>query len=312
MALEHTAEQLAVQLGHAPSRDELALHTGLVRLAGCTSSCPSSHSFPSQPLNVLQQRMALGHQAKQLMVEHNLRLVISVARRYVGRGVELGDLVQEGAVGLVRGVEKFDPTKGYKFSTYSHWWIRQAVMRAVNEQSRTVRLPVHVNEALARMRKASYVLQDALQERPSNWELGRMVGLSAEKVRKLLASSRDINSMEADVALHSHKEGRGMVVGDSVAAKALPLEDDYDSQFLTNDLHAVLNTLEPRERNVLCMHYGLTREGAKTLVDVGTTFGISRERVRQIEDIAFRKLRSPQRSQTLLHHAADTQAAQQQ
>lgn len=197
MALQRVADDLARELGRPPETEELAQRVGL-------------------SVDLLKQRQAHGHQAKQLMVEHNIRLVFSVANRYVGRGVDLSDLVQEGAAGLIRGLEKFDISKGeispcagrqvqaltparagFKFSTYVHWWIRQAVARAVAEHSRTVRLPTHVTDALARVRRASHAIGGG--EPPSHAELGEAVGLPADRVRKLLVASRQVNSMDAEL-----------------------------------------------------------------------------------------------------------------
>ena len=290
IALEHTAEELGKQLGHSPTVEELACHIGL-------------------PAATVQERLALGNQAKHLMVKHNLRLVISVARRYAYRGLELSDLIQEGAVGLIRGIQRFDPSKGYKFSTYSHWWIRQSVSRAVIDQGRTVRLPAHIVEMLTRMRRAEQtVKQQGQPDEGTAAKVGELLGVTPERVRELLVMSRDVSSMDAETSSHSSKGNRRTTLSDSVAALPVAVEEEYDSQFLADDLNAVLNTLEPRERNVLRMHFGLVGTGrAMTLVDVGATYGLSRERVRQIEDIAFRKLRNPQRSKTLLKHMENTQ-----
>lgn len=290
IALEHAAEALAKQLGHYPTVEELASHTGL-------------------PAATVQERLALGNQAKHLMVKHNLRLVISVARRYAYRGLELSDLIQEGAVGLIRGIQRFDPSKGYKFSTYSHWWIRQSVSRAVVDQGRTVRLPAHIVEMLTRMRRAEQVVkQQGQPDESTAVRVGALLGVTPDRVRELLVMSRDVSSMDAETTSHSSKDSRRSTLSDSVAASPVALEEEYDSQFLADDLNTVLNTLEPRERNVLRMHFGLMGNGrAMTLVDVGTTYGLSRERVRQIEDIAFRKLRSPQRCKTLLRHVESSQ-----
>ena len=287
MALEHTSDELAKELGRQPSVDELAHHTLL-------------------PTAVVEERLALGTQAKHLMVKHNLRLVISVARRYAYRGLELSDLIQEGAVGLIRGIQRFDPGKGYKFSTYSHWWIRQAVSRAVIDQGRTVRLPAHIVEMLTRMRRAEQAVQQhGRPDEASAAKVSALLGVTPDRVRQLVAMSRDVSSMDAETTSHSSKDSRRTTVQDGVAASPVAVEEEFDSQFLADDLNAVLNTLEPRERNVLRMHFGLVGNGrAMTLVDVGATYGLSRERVRQIEDIAFRKLRSPQRSKTLLRHIA--------
>ena len=255
---------------------------------------------------MVDERLAHGYQAKQLMVGHNLRLVYSIAARYTGRGVELCDLVQEGAAGLVRGVERFDPSKGFKFSTYAHWWVRQAISRSASEQSRTVRLPAHITEALTRVRKAAVSLAGAVSEKPSTAELGEAVGMTAERVRKLLAASREVRSFDAEVTTSGKRSSsRPTTLAELVAAQSHQEDEEFDGQFLYADLNAVMNTLEPRERNVLRMHFGLATAGSEsphTLADVGTTYGITRERIRQIEDQALRKLRARERSSTLVRH----------
>jgi RNA polymerase sigma factor (sigma-70 family) len=256
---------------------------------------------------MVQQRLSFGRQARQLMLERNVRLVQMVARRFQGSGLTLSDLVEEGNQGLLRSIDKFDVSKGYKFSTYAHFWIRQAVSRAVHDQGRSVRLPIYVVEMLAKIRKAQNELRQARGEEPTHEEVGHLVGLPAAKVARLLDLSRDVSTLEAPVAVDTGKGVFGDesgTLGDLLSPEPEegPEQQMQEEQHVVDDINALLNTLEPRERNVLRMHYGLavTQKGrAMTRLDVGSTYGITRERVRQIEDTAMRKLREPTRLTTL-------------
>jgi RNA polymerase primary sigma factor len=243
--------------------------------------------------------------SKQLLVEHNLKLVVSVAKRYIGRGVAVEDLIQEGITGLIRGIEKFDPTRGFKLSTYAHWWIRQACARAVNEQCRTIRLPVHVYDGLARINKASLQFEANNGRKPTREEVASAVGLSAERVAIWQNSAYDVSSLDDPEHLG---DSDWQTVMSNIASPDHDYVDDplrsCETRMLQEDLNAVLSTLAPRERNVLRMKYGLMADDSveMSLQDIGNTYGLSRERIRQIEKAAIDKLRHPMRALPLVEY----------
>ncbi|KAK3248015.1 hypothetical protein CYMTET_42506 [Cymbomonas tetramitiformis] len=291
LKLEQAQVELVVTLGRLPSIEEWGA---------------AAKVAPGE----LHKRLQLGREAKQLMVEHNLRLVVHIAKRYGGRGVPLGDLIQEGTVGLIKGVEKFDQSKGFKFSTYAHWWIRQAVTRALSDQSRTIRLPVHVYDTLSRIRKAQRALtSDDLPSghAPSEAAIARYVGLPVLKVRLLLESSQQLIELDGAEYSTQDKGERETSLIDAVQAehglKDAP-ESECEMRFLREDLDMALATLHPRERNILCMRYGLASADGRTMTlkDIGRAYGVTRERIRQIEDKALRKLRHPCRSVSLVDY----------
>ena len=254
------------------------------------------------PLLSAEQEAALAararagdEQAKQQLSEANLRLVVSIAKRYAGRGLQFLDVIQEGNLGLIKAVDKFEPDRGFKFSTYATWWIRQAITRAIADQGRTIRIPVHLVETINRVKKTSAELLHQTGREPTAEEIAVRLDLSPERVRELLNLSQEPVSLETPVGEEEDTHLEDFIGDDTARAPA----DEAGRQLLRRELESVLKSLTPREEKVLELRFGLEDGRARTLEEVGREFNVTRERIRQIEAKALRKLRHPSRSKRL-------------
>ncbi len=268
ITLEQVETDLQANIGAKPSAEAVSAAAGIT-------------------LFQLKKKFKSGQRAKERMVAANLRLVVSVAKKYTKRNMELLDLIQEGTIGLVRAVEKFDPTRGYKFSTYAYWWIRQGITRAISEKSRTIRLPIHITEMLNKLKKGQRELSQQMARTPTLGELAKFVDLPEDDVKELMCNARQPMSLQMSVG-----DGDETVLLDLLAGeKAMPSEQ-VEIDCMKGDLETLLEELPELQSRVLRMRYGINGEDPMTLTGIGRVLGISRDRVRNLERDGLKGLRS--------------------
>lgn len=243
----------------------------------------------------LRKRLNYGILCKDKMIKSNIRLVISIAKNYQGAGMNLQDLVQEGCRGLVKGAEKFDASKGFKFSTYAHWWIKQAVRKSLSDQSRTIRLPFHMVEATYRVREARKQLYGENRKHPEDKEIAEVAGITMKRLEAVMLTPKAPRSLDQKIGINQNLKPSEVISDPDVATT----EEILIRQFMKQDLHKVLDTLSPREKQVVRWRFGLEDGRMKTLQEIGELMGVSRERIRQIESCAFRKLKNKRRTRNL-------------
>ncbi len=267
ISLEALESELEVNKGEKPNPESWALAAGLTPLQ-------------------LKKKLKTGRRAKERMVAANLRLVVSVAKKYTKRNMDLLDLIQEGTIGLVRGVEKFDPARGYKFSTYAYWWIRQGITRALAEKSRTIRLPIHITELLNKLKKGQRELSQAMARTPTVTELAEFVDLPEEDVKELMCSARQPMSLQMQVG-----DGEDTVLLDLLAGDDDLPSEKIEMDCMKGDLEGLLDQLPELQSRVLRMRYGIDGEDPMSLTGIGRVLGISRDRVRNLQRDGIRGLR---------------------